>query len=262
MSILRFVRSFKSGLKSRLRWPWPLPSWGAIGATTAIVISAASLALSIYTLYLQFWPRYDTTATTLAISVRPVEGRAGDTMQVSVELALWNQGHRPAVISSSYLLFDMCRDLHSARIVSLVNPTTPPFVVSPGDVVLRTLDTDISFSVVGGPLSTAYYFSEPNGKIGNLLALGSQCGAGAQADPKRVYIGVGIEAMQGDGRLETSSRLAGFISQDQTSGLHLNDKYGHVGSDTAHINMWFGHVPNFIEPFSVIPAQRTSSRSD
>jgi hypothetical protein len=215
-------------------------------------MSAASLAISGFTFYLQFWPEYDTTATTLEISVSALDRHVGGAMQVSVELALWNRGHRPAVVSGEYLLFDLCQDLRSAQMV--LQDRMTPFVISPGAVVLKTLDANILLSVNSGPSGSTYLFLEPNGKTETEMSLGSQCSTGLQADRKKVYIGVGFEAVQSDGALETSSSLGGLISQDQTTGLDLNDKYGSIGH-TALYNMWTGHVPKFIKPFSVVPGK-------
>ena len=181
---------------------------------------------------------------------------------MSVEIAIWNRGHTPAVISGGYLLFDACQDLREGQAAYVLAEPAAPFVIPPGEVVLRTVEAYVTLSFASGQTSTSGVNSG-NGKSEYELVLGSDCGASSQA-PKRAYIGVGLEAVQSDGKVENSSGIGGLLQRRlPASGLNLNDKYGTIGGTAlSHAILWDGQVPEYIAPFSVIPARHTPSARD
>lgn len=253
MSILSVIRHLGLRLKALLLLSWPRPPWTALGTFAALVMSGL-------TLYLQFWPQHEVTATALQISAKSLSKGPSDEQQVSVDVAIWNRGNRPAVISSGYLLFDLCSDFRSAQRADLEDQMAP-FVISPGEVVLKTLEVHTTLSFISGQTSTEYS-NLINGKTESELFLGSRC-SGARI-PKTVYIGVGLEAVQSDGKLEDSSGLGGLLERlVPTAGLNLNDKFGAIGA-TAGSNqvVWFGIVPQFIAPIPVIPARQVLSTGE
>lgn len=277
MSRFPFIRRLTSRLKGLLHWPWhwSLPSWHGFGTIAAFGISVLSLVISGLTLCFQFLPRYETTATSVELSTSPLDIHSADTLQVSVELAVWNQGQHPAVILSGGLLFDTCRDLRSAEFAALAEQM-PPFLVSPGQVVLRTLRANILLSFVSGsrtagpngavktfPSAFTGHFNGPNAPVETELALWAQCDADEQGTSKKIYVGVELEAMQSNGKLAESSDAVGVLFHNLTTGLNLNDKYGRIGATPmGKLNPWLGEVPKFAKPFSVIPAQDALSKRE
>ena len=204
-------------------------------AVTAIVAFAA-LGLSAYNTYVQSWPRHRVTATIVSMSANPVGDSGG--AQVRVELALWNRGNRPAVISDGHLVFDVCPDFRSP-ILRFTESRLTPFVIAPGVVVLKTLTDDYptkSLLTHGLDLNDRYK-SVPG-------IYQPKCSARVRAPKGTLYVGVFIEAIQSDRRPGASWGLGGLVQGP------MHDK----GASAIYGYFRKAHVP--VGPFDVVPAQR------
>jgi hypothetical protein len=239
MSILVTLKSVGRWLKARSRLRWPRQSWTAIGTIAALVMSGA-------TLYLQFWPRDYVTATILRISANPVKvENLADALQITVGLALWNRGNHPAIIAGAHLIFDVCPDLQSARSDPTIHDT-PPFLIPPGEVVLKTLEATVSPSIDRG-LDLTDKFGQISGTS---LSPSPKCSASVRARSQSVYVGVYVEAIQSDKEPGSSSGLGGLLQPVQTK------RYAGL------TYMWLKTIPVSVKPFTVIPAQHALNMGD
>ena len=184
-------------------------------AMTAIVALFA-LGLSAYNTYVQFWPRHRVTATIVSISANTVGD--SDDAQVRVEIALWNRGNRPAVISDGDLVFDVCPDLRSP-ILRFTEGSLTPFVIAPGDVVLRTLTDDYR---IKSPLTHGLDLNDRYKSVRGIYQ--PKCSARVRAPKGTLYVGVFIEAMQSDRRPGASWGLGGLVQ----GPMHDKGGIGHL----------------------------------
>lgn len=208
MSISSRIRSWAQRLKSALHLPWSRLPWSSLFAFVALVLSGA-------TFYRQFHARYFVTATVINTASTPVNAdQSTGAQKVSVQLAFWNRGNRPAVISSGNLVFDACPELRSAVWGAIATATTPlPLVVRPGEIILETLKADV--------YPSAIVPSQP-----------PKCGGAVRSTSRTLYVDVFLSAIQSDGHLALSAGPAGKL-QGPTSGLHLNDRFGSIKSTAA-----------------------------
>lgn len=201
-----------------------------------------AFGLSVYNTYVHVWPRHYATATVVGISAEPIEEQsANGLLHVRVDLALWNRGHLPAVISDGSLSFNACHEwLFAQEGTSQKSMPSFPFVIAPGKVVLETLEAAASPSLT-------------------LQAGRLNCAASVRANKRgTIYVDVSFRALQSDGRTASSLGLGGELLQGPTSGLDLKDKYGSVGNTTMSPYVWIATDRNLANPISVIPAAYTS----
>lgn len=217
MALTRSFQSIFKIIRSRL-WRRQISlSWTGVGAIVA-------LCLSVVTAYFQFWPRYHVTATVIAMSARPEIGQSGDTLRVHVEVALWNQGNRPGVISQAVLLFSACPDWWSARRGTPIHAFSP-FVLAPHDTVLKTIEADISpaeLRAVQGKLILKFFlkphhdvqlvpYSLQEGVTSDLTLGRARCNSNVKTSKDAFYVFVALKAMQSDAKLGMSVGLGGVL---------------------------------------------------
>lgn len=167
------------------------------------LVAVVALALSLITAYWQFWPRRHVVTTLLRLSYSSTNSD-GD-LGVRAKVAFWNQGNRPAVILNGSLLLGACPKVISEDVsdMELAPNKTPasltPFVLAPGQVLLRTLETDMHPTGTGFGVRTCSENGHPSNRV--------------------TYIHLLLSAVLSDGKLQNSAGLVGIITRtDYTRG--------------------------------------------